>query len=390
MATSREPPPAQASQKSLVREMSHVPVASGATRTTGAVTIPVTAVVATAHGTAEPRRSQQNSSCASRPVVTADGVPSSAAERRSAAADSVDPADRAVINYAILSGADDRTVKRSLLLPVAVGTFFSVGMPDAQTVTVESVLAKATPYVAIFLERFSNVVTEERYSQAVRRPTAAGSLQFSDRRELRSDVIIIKDDTPSGWTMLRDVFEVNGKPVRDREERLTKLFEQQGADGRMQAKRIAEESARYNIGPGIRTTNTPELSLSFLQASLRPRFTFTLGARERSMGDAVWILNYREQARPTIVRGEEDNDLPAQGRFWIDADTGRVLQTEIVLRPTAGRGTQTTIYKAEGRLGIAVPVEMKEYLVIWATEMNATATYSRFRTFGVAIEEQLR
>jgi hypothetical protein len=277
--------------------------------------------------------------------------------------------------------------------------------PQAETVTLETVMARATAYVAMFVDKFSNVVTEERYSQIVRGPGRAtgggstpssmpsapgGPLQFADRRVLRSDLIVIKDDTPFGWIVLRDVFEVDGKPVRGREERLTRLFAQPSVNARAQAIRIADESARYNIGPGIRTTNTPELSILFLQASLQPRFTFTLGSRERSMGERVWVVEYRERVRPTLVRGERDADLPASGRFWIDADTGRVVQTEINLRPTAARWTMTTIFQPDERLGIAVPAEMREYYQWWATEMTGTATYGRFRTFTVTTDERRR
>jgi hypothetical protein len=262
--------------------------------------------------------------------------------------------------------------------------------PGAQTATIEAVLRRATTYVAEFVERFSNVVTEERYSQAVRRPTQGSNLQIPERRELRSDLIIIKDETAFGWIILRDVFEVDGKPVRDREERLTRLLAQPNPNARAQATRIANESARYNIGPGTRTTNTPELSILFLQASLQPRFTFTLGSRERSMGERVWVVNFREQTRPTLVRGEKDADLPASGRFWIDVDTGQVLQSEVTFRPAAGRWTLTTVFRPDDRLGIAVPVEMREYYQLWATETTGTAKYDRFRRFAVTTEDRVR
>jgi hypothetical protein len=295
-------------------------------------------------------------------------------------------------------------MKRNLFLPVALLALCGVVAPGAQDVSLESVMAKATIYVATFVERFSNVVTEERYSQAVRgpgrgsggsgsssMPGAAGDpLIIPVRRELRSDLVIVRDATVFGWIMLRDVFEVDGKPVRDRQERLTRLFVNPSPDGITQARRIADESARYNIGPGVRTTNTPELSILFLQESLQPRFTFTLGSRERSMGDRVWVINYRERTRPTLVRGEKDADLPASGRVWVDADTGQVVQTEVNYRPTAGRWTLTTVFKSDERLGIAVPVEMREYFQVWATEMTGTAKYGRFRTFGVTADHLVR
>jgi hypothetical protein len=269
-----------------------------------------------------------------------------------------------------------------LLLAIALpGT---AAAPQGEDIALETVLARAAAYAAVFVDRFSNVVAEEHYAQAVRRPGRVGA----DRRELRSDLIVVKDDTPFGWIVLRDVFEVDGKPVRDREERLTRLLAQPSASARVQATRIADESARYNIGPGVRTTNTPELSILFLQQSLQPRFTFRLGSRERSMGERVWIVEYRESSRPTLVRGEKDSDLPASGRFWIDVDTGQVLQAEIDLRPPAARWTLTTVFKPDDRLGIAVPVEMREYYQWWATEMTGTAAYGRFRSFAVTTSEE--
>lgn len=291
-----------------------------------------------------------------------------------------------------------------VVMAAALCTASIVAVPQAQAVTLEAVIAKATAYVATFVDRFSNVVTEERYRQVVRRPgRASGGPQASsvpgaagdaivipERREFRADLIITEDRTAFGWIMLRDVFEVDGKPVRDRTERLTQLLAEPGADARVRALKIADESARFNIGPGVRTTNTPELSILFLQASLQPRFTFTLGSPDASMGQRVWVVNFRERTRPTLVRGDKDTDLPAAGRFWIDADSGQVLKTELDLRPTAGRWTLTTVFKPDEQLGIAVPVEMREYYLLWSTEMTGTATYDRFRTFGVRTNEQVR
>ena len=60
---------------------------------------------------------------------------------------------------------------------------------------------------------------------------------------LRSDVLVIANQA-TGWVVFRDVFEVDGKAQRDRDERLMKLFLKPDADTFRQAQRIAEESAR--------------------------------------------------------------------------------------------------------------------------------------------------
>ena len=47
------------------------------------------------------------------------------------------------------------------------------------------------------------------------------------------------------WVGYRDTFEVDGNPVRDRDERLERLL-RDGAVG--QAARIAEQNAQFNLG----------------------------------------------------------------------------------------------------------------------------------------------
>ena len=42
--------------------------------------------------------------------------------------------------------------------------------------------------------------------------------------ELRSDLLFVKPNPSDDWLTFRDVFSVNGRAVRDREERLTKLL----------------------------------------------------------------------------------------------------------------------------------------------------------------------
>ena len=43
-------------------------------------------------------------------------------------------------------------------------------------------------------------------------------------RELKSDLLLLKPAGADAWMAFRDVFEVDGEPVRDRTERLSQLF----------------------------------------------------------------------------------------------------------------------------------------------------------------------
>src|SRR5262245_14217327 len=164
----------------------------------------------------------------------------------------------------------------------------------AQQVSVERIVDKAGDYVATLVDALSNVVAEERYTQDVS-GSAAPNVGATAHRELRSDVLLLKIGGPLEWRPYRDVFEVDGKPVHDRDGRLIALFQQPSATSFEQAARIAQESARYNIGLARRTINTPMLSLLFLQRSIQPKFRFKLGRNDASVGARIWIVDYREQ-----------------------------------------------------------------------------------------------
>jgi hypothetical protein len=233
-------------------------------------------------------------------------------------------------------------------LPLGLAASLWSAAPSGQAVTLDVLMPRAAEYAAQFVDRFAHVVTEEHYVQTM-------SPGYPARRDLRSDLVFVRTGGPLTWTTCRDVFEVDGKPVRDHQERLTKLFLQPLPDAMAQARRISDESARYNLGPSDRTTNTPELPLLFLQASVQPRFSFSLGRRDVSVGEQIWTVRYQERARPTVISGDGNESLFASGRFWIDATTGMVVRAETELRPRWGTWEQTTEFTLDERSGIAVP-----------------------------------
>jgi VWFA-related protein len=253
------------------------------------------------------------------------------------------------------------------------------------------VLASAGAYLDRFTAAFSNALAEERYVQdrlaggrLMARPSTASTEPA--HRELRSDIVLIRAADSLGWQMFRDVFEVDGKAVRDRQERLSRLFEQPAPEGLDQAARIARESARYNIGAADRTINTPVLALLFLQPAHQPRFEFSGGSPTPGFSDRVDVVNYREWARPTIVRTVHDTDRPASGRLWIDRASGEILQTELVLTGDGVSIRLTTLFRHDAGLNIAVPVRMQEEYVLPSGKLVGTATYGTFRRFSVSTD----
>ncbi len=117
--------------------------------------------------------------------------------------------------------------------------------------------------------------------------------------------------------------------------------------------------------------------------------TFVVDKADSAAGPDVWIVEYREHARPTFVRGPFDRDMPVHGRFWIDAATGRVVKTEFVIQDPSVTARITTSFRTDDRFDVDVPSEMLEDYALANVQISGRATYGRFRQFGVNTDEKL-
>lgn len=290
----------------------------------------------------------------------------------------------------------------------------------AQEPTLATVLQRAGAYVAEFHRQLSGIVAEERYIQEVqafsRRGGCPGNATYASilncqgqlvnpmRTDLRSDLLLVRPAGGKDWAEFRDVFEADGVPIRDRQERLTKLFLGESVDAREQIGHILGESSRFNIGDIQRNINTPVFALQILEPVNQPRFKFKRSSnrvpdtfsRENTPTGAfrtsteVWVVEYRETEPGTIIRTVDLKDLPARGRFWIEPSTGRVLMSELIASNRTLNATVDVSYQSEPLIGLLVPIEMRErYKSSRGAQIEAVATYGRFRQFQVKVDEKL-
>jgi hypothetical protein len=273
-------------------------------------------------------------------------------------------------------------------VPVAgVAVLIATSPPiAAQSSGFAEALRRSHQYVVLYEDHeLSTVLAEERYHQEVR--GAAGRLEA--QRTLRSDFLIFQLPPEEDWFALRDVYEVDGKPIGDRQSRLKRLFSGPAADASERAMNISKESARFNLGNVYRTINVPSFALRFLRPASRSRFAFTDAGRE-TVGDAdTVVVAYEEVGRPTFVATAEGRDVPAKGRFWIDPASGAVVRSEMITggtRRVPARATITVTYALDQDLGFRVPIEMRERYDEPRDERSGkvttgVATYSTFRRF---------
>ena len=248
--------------------------------------------------------------------------------------------------------------------------------PDANTA---AAVERGGKYVEAFEHEFSLIVCEEHQIQQVVKADG----RIAKTRDMRSDVAFVKVGTT--WPQpFRDVIEVDRKPVRNRDDRLRKLFLESAKTAVAQAQAIAQESRRYNIGTP-RTGASPMLLLLILHPRFAPGFHFSLNGSTLTFDEfhVPSVLQYR--------RSGQHFDLMSRGSFVIDRESGRVLSAELTAGPPAPVSTSMSIdYREDPQVKVLVPVEMRERY--WEPakpkndETKVVSTFGNFRRFQVRID----
>ena len=255
-----------------------------------------------------------------------------------------------------------------VLLTVSVG---------AQTFRLGDVVARLDGYLQGYGDRLANIVAEETYRQWVEQGPTTGRLTTS--RMLRSDFALTLTSERNRWVGYRDTFEVDGVPVREREERLERLL----SSGEVrQAARVAEENARFNLGEGLisRNINIPTFALEIMHPRFRDRVKVRRTGTDVLDGRPGWLIEFREQNLLTLVRTPEGDAQPSRVVALVDAQTGEVLRT--VLTWERVKGSIAVSYGYVPGIPVLVPIRMAERYVTRSDELVAgEATYTHFRHF---------
>ena len=266
------------------------------------------------------------------------------------------------------------------------GTLAAGGAPrsQGQDAAPAAIVERAGRYVAAYLQEFSAVVSEELQVQKLVR--ADGRVRQT--RELKSDFLLVKIGAGAPQAF-RDVIEVDGKPVRNREDRLRKLFLETPRTAADQARAIASESRRHNIGVQ-RGGNSPLLPLMVLVPRVASGFRFAMTGAS---------LTFEEFRSPSLLGSQKNGtrtDLMSRGSFEIEADSGRVLAAEMTaIGPMSAHAASFAVrYAEDARLKLMVPVEVRESY--WSPgkpkddRLDVVCTYSNFRRFQVTYGEQIK
>jgi hypothetical protein len=260
-----------------------------------------------------------------------------------------------------------------------------------------TVLSSAMRYVMNYEQQFVLLISEEHYAQELQRPPNPGdNLSRSNPgggmraggpmsiQTFKSDFLLVQLGMDGeGWMPFRDTFEVKGKKLRERDNRLLKLFLENDRQSFEKAARFNEASTKHHLGNVARTINIPTLGMMLLHPRVNERFEFTDGGEEAISGRVLRKALYREVARPTLIKTTRGRDLALTGTIWIDPFSGAVVKTEMNAADPAVRCQVTVTFRRDERVEMWVPERMEEYYkaALAVDDILATATYSNVRKY---------
>ena len=248
------------------------------------------------------------------------------------------------------------TVALTFGLPLALAAV------PAQKPELAAVLKNAAAYLSEYSQRLA-VTAEEDY---VQRDTTTSSAP----RRIQSDVVMIGigNGVVIGY---RDVFAVDTSKVRERDERMLKLFRAPNpAAGQEAAKAMESENAHYYLSPNLRTLDAPGLALEFLREANQPHSEFAI-ENVRKMGD-VQIATVKFTERPVSRILPTPEGSKTSGKFLIDVASGAVTQTELTVdHREYFRFHIATKFAKDATIGEWVPAEVLQDVDIRTPTSNS-------------------
>ena len=251
----------------------------------------------------------------------------------------------------------------AFLFALTVSSALTLAAPQPPKVPLDVVLDRAGWYLDYFVDEFENVVAEETYTQdssqllASFSPAAGGrggaapppppsDMLRARHRDLRSDFLLVKSPDTAALVPFRDVIQVDGIVVRDREARLGKLFLTATTDAMGRSTTFAprvyrntratsqnptaahlEPSRRLEMADAV----APEVMSTSTPVAYAPAWAST-SARKMTVIAADTAVNTRTRGRAARVHS---GAMPYRGRYL----GTRLMRPAIALAPANQRIT---------------------------------------------------
>jgi len=241
----------------------------------------------------------------------------------------------------------------------------------------KAVMTRAGAVVARYIDELPRLVATETLVQELT-PQPATSAGLSTTRRSVAEFAWVKLPEEADPIGFRDVIEVDGQTLGPGRTRLVELLHGSGQASWAQARVILQEGARHNLSPGSRNFNLPTVVLFFLLPERQARFSWK---RRTEASAPVWELEFRERSRPTVIRQSDGRAAFSRGRVWVDAATGSVLRTDLVLEIDLVSYTLTTRFEKVAAMDLVLPIRLDERYTTPDEIVTGRATYTNYRRF---------
>jgi hypothetical protein len=246
------------------------------------------------------------------------------------------------------------------------------------------VIDRATAYVEHYLPQLQSMVGEEHTEQRiVQRPQETSAHNATServtRRVWRADFAVVRS-ADGHWLALRDIFEIDGRPLARRGGLTDRLFGPDRLD-LASARRIADESAAMNLGSRVRTFNTPIAGLELLAGDRRDSVRVKAKALD---AQSVWQVDVEEVRRPSLVRDVEGAPVFSRARYRVDGLSGTVLEYEMRVGRRAAVQLICTFANDPGS-SVHLPSELEESFDDEQGRFVGRSVYVNWRRFGVTV-----
>jgi len=280
-----------------------------------------------------------------------------------------------------------------ILFFILIVTWPTSGFAQQPPVQLETVLSRASEYVAQYESELGNLIGTEEYTQSSVwmdnsvPPRVARKMQ----RRTSSDFLIIQ--VGEEWAALRKVNRIDGLKVKENAPAFDQAFDSSPETNAKLLENFKHESTEYNLGDVRREINLPTFALHILRKKEINRFAFERAGTARIEGVQTWKIRFRETESPSMVVSQKGQALYSKGNLWIEPETGRVLQTEFeVENPYASPRVNANIvvtYSPGKNVQILVPSLMIERYDSAYNTIECRADYSNFRPFEVDVKFEI-
>ncbi|MDM7923345.1 MAG: hypothetical protein QUS14_13695 [Pyrinomonadaceae bacterium] len=282
---------------------------------------------------------------------------------------------------------------------------------------VEDVLKSASAERNRYVEVFQNLLAMETKTFEVFDKDG----EVKKRRVVRSNLIVFRLENASDRVVeFRNVVEIDGKPIGDRDERVRTFFEKlsKSKTSENELERIEDESFRYD--PDLRISGLTLFQGVALAENIRPAVRFELAGRENIGGNECLVLDYQQTTGSEFIRVNRGNsphptkaslsfeiegkpnellEERIRGKLWLDAATLQIRKElrEVTVKPRDFPGpvviSRTTAVYRDSEFGILTPEKLVNEILsldrkryISRRDITATFEYSGFTKPDVEIK----